>query len=522
MNSQANNPLQGAGLVPEEKLLFEHSCSGLTAVSLPDLDVPPVDRAAVVPPELLAEQPPPLPELGELDLVRHYTRLAHRLFSVDGNFYPLGSCTMKYNPKVNERACAMPGFLQLHPYQPVSDLQGALEMLYNLRVFLAEVAGLHEVTLQPAAGAHGELTGLMIISAYHAARGQNRPKVLAPDSSHGTNPASCTVCGRHALIVASRPDGRVDLDDLKRKVDDETAALMITNPNTVGVFDEQIADIADILHKRGALLYLDGANMNAILGIARPGDFGVDVMHYNTHKTFSTPHGCGGPGAGPVAVAEPLAEFLPVPQVVRLSDGSYAWDSDRPNTIGKVRSFYGQFGVLLRAYTYIRALGPDGLRNVSETAVLSANYLAARLKDHFETPIPGPYAHEFIMVPQFHDYGVTELDVAKRLIDYGFHPPTMSWPIAHCLMIEPTETESLKTLDGFVDAMIQIAGEAREQPDLLHHAPFTMPVNRLDEVTAARQPNLRWKPDASASTPTEPPQRQPSPTSRKQREQSTI
>jgi glycine dehydrogenase subunit 2 len=301
------------------------------------------------------------------------------------------------------------------------------------------------------------------------------------------------------VTIASRPDGRVDLDDLKRKVDRNTAALMITNPNTVGVFDPQIAEIANILHGHGALLYLDGANMNAILGIARPGDFGVDVMHFNTHKTFSTPHGCGGPGAGPVAVAEGLRPFLPTPQVVRRDDGTYGLASPGPGSIGRVRSFFGQIGVLIRAYTYIRALGPRGLRDVSEKAVLSANYLGARLRGHYRLPFEPPFAHEFIMVPEFEDHGVTELDVAKRLIDHAVHPPTMSWPVAHCLMIEPTECESLATLDRFADAMIEIAGEARTQPEHLHQAPHTMPVHRLDEVTAARKPDLRWRPPADAN-----------------------
>ena len=488
---------QGAGLVPPEPVIFDQSVPGACAVSLPELDVEPVERSSVIPAELLAAEPPRLPEIGELDLVRHYTRLAHRLFSVDGNFYPLGSCTMKYNPKINERAAAMPGFAHLHPYQPAGDVQGILELLYHVRVMLAEIAGLAEVTLQPAAGAHGEMTGLMIINAYHRSRGEHRPKVLAPDSAHGTNPATCAVCGRHAVTVASGADGRVDLDDLVKKVDHETAALMITNPNTVGVFDSSIADIAEILHRNGAMLYLDGANMNAILGVARPGDFGVDVMHYNTHKTFSTPHGCGGPGAGPVAVAEPLRPFLPTPQVEKLDDGTYALDDDRPAGIGKVRSFFGQVGVLVRAYAYIRALGPDGLRRVSETAVLSANYLAARLAGRYKLPFDGPYAHEFIAVPEFRAAGVTELDVAKRLIDRGFHPPTMSWPVAHCLMIEPTETESLATLDAFADAMIAIADEVAADPEKLHQAPLTMPVTRLDEVTAARKPDLRWRPPAA-------------------------
>jgi len=486
--------LRAAGLAPPEKLVFELTTPGASAVSLPGSDIPAVDAAAVIPRELLADSPPPLPEMGELDLVRHYTRLAHRLFSVDANFYPLGSCTMKYNPKVNERAAALPGFTELHPLQPEADVQGILEVLYHLRVFLAEIAGLAEVTLQPCAGAHGEMTGLMIISAWHRSQGQARPNVLTPDTAHGTNPASCAVCGRHTMTVASRSDGRVDLDDLRRKVDEQTAALMITNPNTAGLFDPQIADIAEILHARGALLYLDGANMNAILGIARPGEFGVDVMHYNLHKSFSTPHGCGGPGAGPVAVSERLRPFLPGPQVVRDDDGTYGWASPGPQSIGRVRSFYGQIGVLIRAYTYIRALGQDGLREVSELAVLSANYLAARLRQHYRFPFEPPYAHEFIMVPEFTEQGVAELDVAKRLIDHSIHPPTMSWPVHHCLMVEPTECESLATLDNFVDAMVQIAREAREHPDILHRAPLTTPVHRLDEVTAARKPDLRWQP----------------------------
>jgi glycine dehydrogenase subunit 2 len=337
------------------------------------------------------------------------------------------------------------------------------------------------------------MTGVMIITAYHRSRGEDRPKVLTPDSAHGTNPATCAVCGRHVMTVASRPDGRVDLDDLRAKVDDKTAALMITNPNTTGLFDPQIEQIAEILHAKGALLYLDGANMNAILGIARPGDFGVDVMHYNTHKTFSTPHGCGGPGSGPVAVSERLREFLPGPQVIRRDDGTFGWQAPGPNSIGRVRSYYGQVGVLIRAYAYIRALGPQGLREVSEKAVLSANYLAARLRGTFELPFDPPYAHEFILVPNFREHGVTELDIAKRLIDHSIHPPTMSWPVAHCLMIEPTECESLATLDQFVETMLKIADEATNRPGLLHHAPLTMPVHRLDEVTAARKPDLRWR-----------------------------
>lgn len=473
-------------------LLFELGAPGFCGLSLPASDVPAVEPAEAVPPELLSHHPPPLPEVGEADLVRHYKRLAHRCFSVDGNFYPLGSCTMKYNPRVNERVAAMPGFANLHPYQDDADTQGLLELLYQLRCDLAAIAGLAEVTLQPAAGAHGEMTALMIINAYHRRRGERRSKVLAPDSAHGTNPASCATCGQQSVPVRSRPNGRVDLDDLRAKVDDDTAALMITNPNTVGVFDEQIADIAEMVHARGAQVYLDGANMNAILGITRPGDFGVDCMHYNTHKTFSTPHGGGGPGAGPVAVAEHLREFLPVPQVVKRTDGTFTWANDRPHTIGKVRSFYGQINVLVRAYAYIRSLGRDGLRDVAEKAVLAANYVAARLKDRYSIPFPPPFAHEFIMVPDFPGADISENDIAKRLIDHGIHPPTMSWPIRHCLMVEPTETESLATLDHFVEALMEIADEVENDPEIVRTAPHTMPVKRLDEVGASRKPNTRW------------------------------
>ena len=476
----------------DEPLIFEMSNPGVGAVALPKSDVPAADRRKAAPAHLLAGDAPPLPQVGELELVRHYTRLAHKVFSIDGNFYPLGSCTMKYNPRVNEWAAGRPGFADLHPYQPDSDAQGILELLYRLRVFLQEIAGLAEVSLQPAAGAHGEMTGLMIINAYHSDRGEDRRVVLTPDSAHGTNPASCAICSRESAKVKSRADGRVDLDDLRRLVDRNTAALMLTNPNTCGVFDEQISDIAAILHAQGALLYLDGANLNATLGIIRPGDVGVDVMHYNTHKTFSTPHGGGGPGAGPVGVAEPLRPFIPRPQVVQRSDGTYGWDFNRPKSIGRVRSFYGQIGILVRAYTYIRALGGDGLRNVSEKAVLAANYLAARLKDRFPLPFPGPYAHEFITVPNLEGQDVREVDFAKRLLDYGIHPPTMSWPIMHCLMIEPTETESLATLDRFCEVMLAIADEARTNPELLRTAPHTTPVGRLDEVAANRKVNVRW------------------------------
>lgn len=487
-------PDSSAMIEQDHPLIFEIGSEGASAVSLPECDVEKTAHASGVPAHLLAASDPPLPSVGELDLVRHFTRLSHRVFSIDGNFYPLGSCTMKYNPRVNERVASMPGFARIHPYQREADVQGVLELLYHTRKWLAELAGLAEVSLQPAAGAHGEMTGLMMINAYHHDRGERRTKVLAPDSAHGTNPASCTICSLDSIKVRSRTDGRVDLDDLRAKVGEDTSCLMITNPNTCGVFDDQIADIADILHRAGALLYYDGANMNAAMGIIRPGDVGVDVMHYNTHKTFSTPHGGGGPGSGPVGVTKALREYLPTPRVIQRDDGSFGWQYDAPKSIGRVRSFYGQVGVLVRAYTYMRSLGRDGLKRASQLAVLNANYIAARLKDRYPLPFPGPYAHEFVTVPDLEKYGITERDFAKRLLDYGIHPPTMSWPIMHCLMIEPTETESKDTLDYFCDAMLRIATEAETDPDVLRSAPHTTSIGRLDEVAANRKPNVRWKP----------------------------
>jgi glycine dehydrogenase subunit 2 len=486
-----------------EKLLFEISTPGARAVDLPGSDVPHVE----LDPALASFTESALPELGQLDVVRHYTHLSHRTFSVDANFYPLGSCTMKYNPKVNEWAAALPGFANLHPLTDERDAQGALALLHHLRVILQEIAGLDEVSLQPCAGAHGEWTALKVMRAYFHDRGQpKRRVVLAPDTAHGTNPASCAMCGAGVITVKSRPDGLTDLDDLKKHLNDEVIGVMVTNPNTVGKFDSHITEMAKMVHDAGAFLYLDGANMNAILGIARPGDFGVDVMHYNTHKTFSTPHGCGGPGAGPIAVRKELAPYLPVPQVIRRDDGTFAWDHDRPKSIGKVRSFWGQFNVLVRAYAYIRACGPQGLRNVSEHAILSANYVAQRIKDVYPLPYgpkPGepmatnPCAHEFISVPQaIIDRGVTIMDIAKALIDRGFHPPTVHWPVHDCLMIEPTETESKAALDAFCDALLDIAEQSERDIAPLKAAPTEAPVRRLDEVGAARKPVLCWSPSS--------------------------
>jgi glycine dehydrogenase subunit 2 len=478
---------------PIEPLIFEKHNPGSVGVDLPPLDVP----ASSIPAELTGDLPN-LPELGQLDVIRHYTHLAHRNFSVDDHFYPLGSCTMKYNPKINEAAVSLPGVAAVHPLADDRDVQGLLSMMYDLRLWLAEIAGLHDVSLQPCAGAHGEWSALKVIRAYFndpkAGNGPNRRKVLAPDTAHGTNFASCTMCGTGVVLVKSK-DGLVDLDDLKSKVDSDTAALMITNPNTAGRFDHHIFEIAEIIHKAGALLYLDGANMNAILGVARPGDFGVDVMHYNTHKSFSTPHGCGGPGAGPIAVRDFLAPYLPVPQVEKTGD-KFSLNWNVPKTIGKVRSFFGQIGVLVRAWTYLRACGPKGLKNVGQTSVLNANYLAAKLQGRYAMPYFNPAegkfcAHEFITVPtRLLERGVSLVDIAKRMIDYGVHPPTMHWPVHNCLMVEPTETESLDTLDRFVAVMQQIADEIEQNPTTVSSAPQNADIGRLDEVAAARTPVL--------------------------------
>ncbi len=479
-------------------LIYEQSTPGACAADLPALDVPEAD----LPEQFAAEQGPALPEVGQLDLVRHYSRLASKAFSVDANFYPLGSCTMKYNPTINEAAAATPGMANCHPLQEDADVQGLLEVLYDVRAWLAEVAGLPAVSLQPCAGAHGEYTALKVIRAYFAdPQGGNQPNrktVLAPDTAHGTNPASCAMCGANVVTVPSK-EGMVDLDQLRSMVDENTAALMITNPNTAGLFDGTIGDIADILHEAGAMLYLDGANMNAIVGVSRPGDFGVDAMHYNTHKTFSTPHGCGGPGSGPIAVTDVLEPYLPVPRVARDETGRFFLESDHPKSIGKVRSFFGQFGVLLRCWAYMAACGPDGLKNVAQSAVLNANYLGVKLKDRYPMPYFDPdngkyCAHEFVTVPKnLLAEGVTLIDIAKRLIDFGVHPPTMHWPVHDCLMIEPTETESKATLDHFIAVMLQIADEVENQAEMVKAAPHHAPTSRMDEVQAARSPRITWQ-----------------------------
>jgi glycine dehydrogenase subunit 2 len=476
-------------------LLFQLSRPGRRAVRLPACDVPWRPCQELVPAELLAEAPPPLPEVAEPDLVRHFTNLSTLNMSVDTHFYPLGSCTMKYNPKRNERLASLPGFTELHPYQPEDTLQGLLQLLFELQAMLGEISGLPAVSLQPAAGAHGELTALMVAAAHFRAIGQRRTKVLAPDTAHGTNPASARMAGFEPLSVKSTAAGLVDLDDLAAKLDDQLAVLMITNPNTLGLFDGQIRQIAARVHDRGGLIYLDGANMNAILGIARPGDFGADMMHFNPHKTFSGPHGGGGPGAGPICVTDPLAAYLPTPMVAR--DGQrYYLDSQRPQAIGRVRSFFGNVGVLIRAYCYLRTHGPQGIKAVSEQAVLNANYLLSRVQSVLPVPQGDRCMHEFVASAARlkKEQGITAMDLAKRLLDEGFHAPTVYFPLTvpEAMMIEPTETESKETMDAFVEALIRATEQAS---DALHDAPQTAPVSRPDEVQAARKPVLRWNAD---------------------------
>jgi glycine dehydrogenase subunit 2 len=474
------------------QLLFELSKPGRRGARLPDSDVPEVPLEKLLPAKAIAGSLPPLPELAEPDVVRHFTNLSTLNMSVDTHFYPLGSCTMKYNSKRNERMAALPGMADLHPYQPEETLQGLLQLLYELQGMLAEISGLPAVSLQPAAGAHGELTALMVAAAHFRKLGDRRTKVLAPDSAHGTNPASATMAGFDFVTIQSTPKGYVDMDDLRAKLDDQIAVFMITNPNTLGQFDRHVPEIAELVHARGGLMYLDGANMNAILGITRPGDFGADMMHFNPHKTFSGPHGGGGPGAGPICVIEKLGAYLPSPVVVR--DGErYKLDYARPRTIGRVRSFFGNTGVLVRAYCYIRTHGPDGLRRVSENAVLNANYLLSKIKHILPVPQGERCMHEFVAsaAKLKKEKGISAMDLAKRLLDFGFHAPTVYFPLTvpEAMMIEPTETESKETLDAFAEALFHITGES---PELLHQAPHSTSINRPDEVRAARSPMMKW------------------------------
>jgi glycine dehydrogenase subunit 2 len=486
-----------SGLGYEEPLLFERSRPGRRGAELPAPDVPPVDAMKLLGPLARADLPG-LPEVSEVDVVRHFTRLSTWNAAVDLGLYPLGSCTMKYNPKLNERVARLAGFAAAHPLSPAEHVQGLLALFFALEQLLAEISGMDRVTLQPAAGAQGELAGIMMIRAYHEARGEKRTRVLVPDSAHGTNPASAALNGYQVVSIASGDDGILHPATVAAAMDDGVAALMVTNPNTLGLFERHIAEICEIVHAKGGLVYGDGANLNALLGIARPGDMGIDVMHMNLHKTFSTPHGGGGPGAGPVAVKEILAPHLPVPVVVRRPDGAFAWQHDRPGTIGRLHGGHGNVGMLVRAYTYILSLGAEGLRRCSEMAVLNANYLLARLAGAFHVPYPGTVMHECVLSDRnLADVGVTTMDVAKRLIDHGYHPPTIYFPliVPGALMIEPTESESLEGLDRFAEALLEIAAEARSDPDTVRSAPHRTRLRRLDETLAARRPVLRWQPD---------------------------
>jgi glycine dehydrogenase subunit 2 len=483
-----------------EPTIFQLGQPGRRGFRLPKLDVPKVDAAVVLGAGNVRGEGPDIPDLSEPEAVRHFTRLAELNHHVDRGFYPLGSCTMKYNPKVNEDAASLPGFTRIHPEADERCCQGALSLLYHLSRHLCEISGMDAVSLEPPAGASGELTGMLVIRAYHTARGNPRSKVIVPDSAHGTNPASLTLAGYDAVEIVSDSEGRIDLDELRKVVDEETAAIMITNPNTLGVFETRIGEIIKIVHEVGALVYMDGANLNALLGIVRPGDIGFDVMHFNLHKTFSAPHGGGGPGSGPVGVKSALAPYLPYPVISRddaRPDGlRYYFDYDRPESIGKVHGVYGNFLVAVKAYAYILSLGPRGLRRVAENALINANYMQAALKEDFDLPHPGYCQHEFVLsAMRQKEYGVRALDIAKRLLDFGVHAPTVYFPliVKEALMIEPTETESRESLDHFISVMKLIARESESDPDAVRGAPTATPVGRLDEAKAAKDLDVTWK-----------------------------
>jgi glycine dehydrogenase subunit 2 len=485
--------------------IYEKSQPGRRAAALPPLDVPERALDELIPAGLLRRSEAELPEVSEPEIIRHYNRLSRRNFDLDSGFYPLGSCTMKHNPRVNERIAALPGHARMHPLQSPGRAQGALELMWLLQQALAEICGLPHVSLQPSAGAHGELAGLLLTRAYHEDQGERRHKVLTPDTAHGTNPATVTMAGYEVVKVASDKRGGIDIDDLRAKASDDVACLMLTNPNTLGLFDERIVEIAEIVHATGATLYYDGANLNAVMGISRPGDMGFDIVHVNLHKSFSQPHGGGGPGAGPIAVSERIEPYLPRPQVIRREPANggepqFDLDFDRPKSIGRLRGFQGNFGVFARSYAYITSLGGDGLREASEAAVLNANYLLARMKQgraakYLPVAFDRTCMHEFVLsgAGAKSELGVKTLDIAKRLLDYGFHPPTVYFPLLvdEALMIEPTETETKETLDAFADAVEEILAEAEEDPEIARNAPYTTPVRRLDEVRATKQPVVR-------------------------------
>jgi glycine dehydrogenase subunit 2 len=482
------------GLLQDEPLIFEQGGKGRKGYSLPRWDVEEVRVSQFIPSHLLRKGLEGFPQLSEVNVVRHFTRLSQWNYGVDSGLYPLGSCTMKYNPKVNEDIARMSGFSNSHPYTPEDLSQGILKLMYELQSFLAEITGMDEVTLQPAAGAHGELTGMMMVRQCLQARGEKRKKVLVPDTAHGTNCSTSTIASYQMVEIKSNEKGIIPLEKVAELMDEEVAAIMVTNPNTLGLFEENLGKIAEIVHRKGGFVYCDGANLNALMGIVKLGDLGVDVVHINLHKTFSTPHGGGGPGAGPVAIKKELAPYFPIP-VIEKHEGIYQLNYDRPQSIGKVKAFYGNFGVLIKAYAYILSMGAEGLKRVSEMAVLNANYLMKRLKDHYYLPYDRPCMHECVFTDRFQEiHHVSTLDIAKRLIDYGFHPPTIYFPLVvkGALMMEPTETESKESIDRFIETMIEIAKEAEENPDLLRQAPQRVKVRRLDEVLAARKPKLKW------------------------------
>jgi glycine dehydrogenase subunit 2 len=484
--------------------IFQKGAPGRRAFTCPELDVPAVDVGELLPENFRRAEPPRLPEVSEPEIVRHYVGLSKRNFDLDSGFYPLGSCTMKHNPRLHERAAALPGHARLHPLQDPERAQGALELMWNLQGALAELSGLPHVSLQPSAGSHGELAGVLLTRAYHEDRGQARRKVLTPDTAHGTNPATVTMAGLEVVKLATNADGGVDIDDLRAKADEDVACLMLTNPNTLGLFDPNIVEIAEIVHAVGATLYYDGANLNAVMGLSRPGDMGFDIVHFNLHKSFTQPHGGGGPGSGPIAVSERIAPFLPVPVVTRREDGSFDLDHGEgrvgSKSIGRLRGFQGNYGCFVRSYAYIRSLGGDGLKDASETAVLNANYLLARLRElGVAERLPLAYGdlcmHEFVLSggPMKRELQIKTLDLAKRLLDFGFHPPTVYFPLLvdEALMVEPTETETRETLDAFAEAIAAILTEAAEDPEIARAAPYTTPVRRLDEVAAAKRPVIR-------------------------------
>ncbi len=480
-----------AGLLLDEPLIFERSQPGRRGI---DREAPTPDPTDFLPAALVREPIEGFPEVSEPEVLRHFLRLSQWNFGTATTFYPLGSCTMKYNPVANEAVARLPGFAALHPFTPDDAAQGALELLWELERLLAEISGMAAVSLQPAAGAQGELTGMKMVRAYHVDRGRPRRKVLIPASAHGTNPASATLCGYEAVQIERSHNGLLPAEAVREVMDEDVAALMITNPNTLGLFEREIVQIAEAVHARGGLVYLDGANLNALMGVAKPAHMGADVLQFNLHKTFSTPHGGGGPGAGPVGVCEALVPYLPAPRLVREADG-LRWSADFPKSIGRVRSFFGNFGMLVRAYAYILAMGGDGLTAATRMAVLSANYIRRRLEGTYHLPYPGVCMHECVFSDKgLEAFNIKTLDVAKRLLDYGFYAPTIYFPlvVSGAIMIEPTETESRETLDQFIDAMLTIAREARETPDLVRHAPTLTPVGRLDEARAARRPVLRW------------------------------